>query len=83
VERKYKLSEEASANGEDWKDGAAEGQVVRLKMACGRTSCDFTRDKHVEDTPQNPIKRNFRCAASVGTNETGLETVSNENEFGG
>lgn len=53
-----------------------------MKWLVRRTACHFTRYKHVENTLQNPIKRNFRSAASVGTNETALETVSKRNEIG-
>ena len=48
----------------------------------GRTACHFTRYKHVDNTLQNQIKRNFRSAVLVGTNETALETVSERNEIG-
>src|SRR5882757_7729723 len=54
-----------------------------MKWLVRRTACHFTRYKHVDNTLQNPIKRNFRSAAFVGTNETALETVSDRNEIGG
>src|SRR5258706_448255 len=54
-----------------------------MKWLVRRTACHFTRYKHVDNTLQNPIKRNFRSAAFVGTNETAHETVAERIEIGG